>query len=134
MPTKTVRTLSIVLLLSICGVVALTAQTPAPASPPGKPLRHLEYSFNVAVQALQTSKVAGTNGAQTANIAGNLVSPEAGSGSMFVDVLSVAPDGALVVRISELVQNETRPAASVYLQRLREHFGFLPIDGDSKPD
>jgi hypothetical protein len=26
---------------------------------------------------------------------------------MFVDVLSVAPDGALVVRISELVQNET---------------------------
>ena len=109
MPTKTVRTLSIVLLLSICGVVALTAQTPAPASPPGKPLRHLEYSFNVAVQALQTSKVAGTNGAQTANIAGNLVSPEAGSGSMFVDVLSVAPDGALVVRISELVQNEARP-------------------------
>lgn len=109
MSTNTVRTLVIVLSLSICGVVALTAQTPAPASPPGKPLRHLEYSFNVAVQGLQTSKVTGTNGVQTVNVAGNLVAPEAGNGSMFVDVLSVAPDGALVVRISELVQNETRP-------------------------
>ncbi len=89
--------------------MALTAQTPAPASPPGKPLRHLEYSFNVAVQGLQTSKVTGSNGVQTLNVAGNLVAPEAGSGTMLVDVLSVAPDGALVVRISELVQNETHP-------------------------
>lgn len=89
--------------------MALTAQTPAPASPPGKPVRHLEYSFNVAVQGLQTSKVTTSNGAQTVNVAGNLVAPEAGSGSMFVDVLSVAPDGALVVRISELARNETRP-------------------------
>jgi hypothetical protein len=107
--TKTVRSFGIVLSLSICGVVALTAQTPAPASPPGKPLRHLEYSFNVAVQGLQTSKVTGSNGVQTLNVAGNLVAPEAGSGTMLVDVLSVAPDGALVVRISELVQNETHP-------------------------
>jgi hypothetical protein len=104
-----VRTLAIVLSLSICGIVALTAQTPAPASPPGKPLRHLEYSFNVAVQGLQTSKVTGTNGVQTVNVAGNLVPPEAGNGSIFIDVLSVAPDGALVVRISELLQSETRP-------------------------
>ena len=31
---------------------------------------------------------------------------------MFVDILSVAPDGALVVRISELVQYEPRPRAA----------------------
>ncbi|MFY9739112.1 MAG: hypothetical protein WAK11_08655, partial [Candidatus Cybelea sp.] len=70
---------------------------------------HLEYSFNVAVQDQQTSKVAGLNSPQPANVAGNLVAPETGSGTMFVDVLSVASDGALVVRISELAQNETRP-------------------------
>lgn len=109
MLTKTVRTLVFVLALSICGVVALTAQTPAPASLPGKPLRHLEYSFSVAVQGLQTSKVTGNNGVQTVNVAGNLIAPEAGSGTMSVEVLSVAPDGALVVRISEFVKNEARP-------------------------
>ncbi len=109
MSSETVRTLVSALSLSICGVVALTAQTPAPASPAGKPLRHLEYSFNVAVQDQQTSKVAGLNSPQPANVAGNLVAPETGSGTMFVDVLSVASDGALVVRISELAQNETRP-------------------------
>jgi hypothetical protein len=100
------RTLGIALSLSICGVLALTGQRPAPASPPGKPLRHLEFSFNVAVQGLQTSRVTGP---QPVNVAGNLIAPEAGSGTLFVDVLSVAPDGALVVRISELVQNETLP-------------------------
>jgi hypothetical protein len=107
--TKTVRTLVIALSLSICGVVALTAQTPAPASPPGKPMRHLEYSFNVVVQGLQSNEVKGPNGVQTVDSAGNVVAPEGGSGTMFVDVLSVAPDGALVVRIAELVQNEPRP-------------------------
>ena len=106
------RTLGIVLLLSVCGVAGLTAQTPAPASPSGKPLRHLEYSFNVALEGLQSYKVTDVKGVQTVNNAGNVVPPEGGSGTMFVDMLSVAPDGALVVRISELVQGEPRPRAA----------------------
>jgi hypothetical protein len=107
-----VRTLVIVLLLSVCGVAGLTAQTPAPVSSSGKPMRHLEYSFNVAVEGLQNYTVKGASGVQTVNNAGNVVPPEGGSGTMFVDILSVAPDGALVVRISELVQAEPRPRAA----------------------
>jgi len=99
-------------LLSVCGVAGLTAQTPAPVSSSVKPLRHLEYSFNVAVEGLQSYKVTDTKGVQTVNNAGNAVPPEGGNGTMFVDILSVAPDGALVVRISELVQSEPRPRAA----------------------
>jgi hypothetical protein len=97
-------------LLSVCAVVGLTAQTPAPARPSGKPLRHLEYSFNVAVEGLQNSKVSGANGVQTVNNAGNAVATQSSTGTMLVDILSVAPDGALVVRISELVAGASRPA------------------------
>jgi hypothetical protein len=103
-----VRTLGIVLLLAVCGVAGLTAQTPAPAVSPGKPMRHLEYSFNISVEGLQNSKVRGAGGTQTVNNAGNAVATEGGSGTMSVDILSVAPDGALVVRISELVEGEQR--------------------------
>ncbi|HLY00876.1 MAG TPA: hypothetical protein VKR56_00105 [Candidatus Cybelea sp.] len=106
------RTLGIVLLLSVCGVVGLTAQTPAPVSSSGKPLRHLEYSFNVSVEGLQNYTIKGANGVQTVDKAGNVVAPEGGSGTLFADILSVAPDGALVVRISELVQGEPRPRAA----------------------
>jgi hypothetical protein len=107
-----VRTLGTVLLLAVCGVAGLTAQTPAPVPPSGKPMRHLEYSFNVAVEALQESKVSTAAGAQTGSNAGNAAAPKAGGGTMFADILSVAPDGSLVVRISELSQGEpqTQPA------------------------
>jgi hypothetical protein len=104
-----VRILGIVLLLAVCGVAGLTAQTPAPAVSPGKPMRHLEYSFNISVEGLQNSKVRGAGGTQTVNNAGNAVATEGGNGTMFVDILSVAPDGALIVRISELVEGEQRP-------------------------
>lgn len=108
--TKIVRVFGVVLAFSICGLVGLTAQAPAPASPPSKPLRHLEYSFTVSVQGLQSAKVSAANGARPLNGPGSAVGPEGGSGTMLVDVLSVAPDGSLVVRISELLQNERRPA------------------------
>ncbi len=100
-------------MLSVCGVAGLTAQTPAPVSPSGKPLRHLEYSFTVAVEGLQSYKVVGAAGVQTVNNQGGKVAaPEGGGGTMYVDILSVAPDGSLVVRVSELVQGEPRPRAA----------------------
>lgn len=99
-------------MLSVCGVAGLTAQTPVPAPPSGKPMRHLEYSFTVAVEGLQSYKVIGANGVQTVNNQGKATAPEGGGGTMFVDILSVAPDGSLVVRISELVQGEPRPRAA----------------------
>jgi hypothetical protein len=100
---------AIVLSLSICGLVGLTAQTPAPTPSPGKPMRHLEYTFSVSVQGLQSYEFNAINGGvQTMNGAGNVSTAEGGNGTMFVDVLSVAPDGALNVRIAELLENEPR--------------------------
>ena len=104
--------------LLLCGLAALSAQTPAPLpalSPgptptPGKPLRQLEYTFSVGVQGLQNYAVEpGGSGVQTVDKGGHVATPEGGSGTMYVNVLSVAPDGALVVRIAELVQGDPRP-------------------------
>ncbi len=94
--------------------VVLIAQTPAaiasPAAAPGKPLRHLEYKFSVSTQGLESYEYNANNGGVgTTNEAGEAASPIGGNGTMFVDILSVAPDGALVVRISELVEHEPRP-------------------------
>ena len=100
---------SIGLLLAL-GVVVLSAQTPRPAgSPePSKPLRHLEYSFSVHREGLSGAEFNGSNDEPllpgTIGEAGT-----GGSGTMSVDVLSIAPDGALVVRISEWVKLEPRP-------------------------
>ncbi len=72
--------------------LALTAQAPAPSASPesGDPLRHLEYAFKVHQEGDATTGTGGT-------------------GTMSVDILSVAADGALVVRISEWVKLELRP-------------------------
>lgn len=104
--------------LLLCGLTALSAQSPAPLpalSPgptptPGKPLRSLEYTFSVGVQGLQNYAVEpGGSGVQTVDKGGHVATPEGGSGTMYVDVLSVAPDGALVVRIAERVEGDARP-------------------------
>ncbi|MGB8910026.1 MAG: hypothetical protein WCC84_14870, partial [Candidatus Cybelea sp.] len=89
----------------------LTAQTPAPSSSPAGPLRHLEYSFSVAVQGLQGLRFDAAHGTGLATVDrfGNAADPEGGSGTMLVDVMSIAKDGALVVRIAELVRGDPRP-------------------------
>lgn len=115
--TFVVRNAPLALALSLLGLAALTAQTPAPVASPapasGKPMRHLEYSFSVSTQGLESYEFNGINGGvETTNGAGNVASSIGGNGTMFVDILSVAADGALVVRISELVQNEPRPRAA----------------------
>lgn len=97
-------------LISVGGFTTLTAQTPAPLSTSSKPLRHLEYSFSVTVQGLQghTFDARGT-GLQTVDRLGDVADPEGGSGTMLVDVMSIAQDGALVVRIAEQVRDDLRP-------------------------
>ena len=99
-----------VVLIAVCGLATLTGQTPAASTSPSKPLRHLEYSFSVAVQCLQSYRfdvVHGT-GLATVDLFGNAADPEGGSGTMLVDVMSIADDGALVVRIAELVHGDPR--------------------------
>lgn len=96
--------------VALCGLATLTAQTPAPSPSPVEPLRHLEYSFSVAVEGLQGYRFAAQGaGLQTVDRFGNVADPEGGSGTMLVDVMSIAQDGALVVRIAELVRGDPRP-------------------------
>ncbi len=102
----------VALTLAFCGVALLTAQTPspAPAAATGKPLRHLEFAFSVSTQGMSSYEYNGINGGvETASGAGNLSAANGGDGTMFVDVLSVAPDGALIVKIWEQVKNQPRP-------------------------
>lgn len=92
-------------LLGLCG---LTAQTPAPSAP--KPLRHLEYTFNLHED--DTSEYhfnSASDSLYMSNGVGSVATSDGGSGTMDVDVLSLAPDGALVVQISEWVHLEPRP-------------------------
>lgn len=73
-------------------------------------MRHLEYGFSVAVQGLQSYKLSVVNGGVvTTDKAGDVADPEGGTGKMLVDVVSIAPDGGLVVRIAEQVRGDPRP-------------------------
>lgn len=102
----------IALTLAFCGIAVLTAQTPPPATPPtpDKPIRHLEYSFSVSENGMTSYEFNGINGGvETASGAGSGSSSNGGDGTMSVDVMGLGPDGSLIVRISELVRNETRP-------------------------
>jgi hypothetical protein len=76
-------------------------------------MRHLEYFFSVSEDGMTSYEFNGINGGiETASGAGSGESSTGGDGTMYVDVMSVAPDGALVVKISELVRNEPRPRAA----------------------
>src|SRR5580698_40942 len=90
------------LTLALCGIAALTAQPPAqPVAPagaaaPAKPIRSLEYAFSVSENGMTSYEFNGINGGvETASGAGNASSNSGGDGTMFVDVMSVAPDGSL---------------------------------------
>jgi hypothetical protein len=88
------------------GSLPANGQTEAVA----KPLRHLEYSFSVDREGVHEYHYNGIgNGIKTSSGVGGISTSEGGRGTIYVDVLSLAPDGALVVKIWELVQNEPRP-------------------------
>jgi hypothetical protein len=96
---------SVALSLLWLGFFCLTAQTPAPSGPPAaKPLRHLEYAFSVDVEG---------GGASQFQFGDRIpVESNGGDGTMYVDVLSTTPDGALLVRISEYIRGDARPRAA----------------------
>jgi hypothetical protein len=110
------RSTQIAACLSILAFACLTGQTPPPAAAPapvasaapaGKPLRHLEYNFTVDHQGMREYHFNGIgSGVKTSNGVGGIASSDGGHGTMNVDVLSLASDGALVVRISEAVYLE----------------------------
>jgi hypothetical protein len=104
-----------VIALAFCVVAfgGLTAQTPAPAPSASKPLRHLEYKFTDDFEGVSEYHFNGIgNGIQTSSGVGDVSSSIGGRGTMSVDILSVTPDGALVVKISESVENEPHPRGS----------------------
>jgi len=99
-----------VVLLGLFAFAALSAQTPAPSQPAAKPLRHLEYTFSVHEEGVNEYHYNGIgNGIETGAGVGGGAANIGGAGTMFVDVLSVAKDGALTVRISEQIEHEPRP-------------------------
>jgi len=91
-------------------LVATAQAQNSPAPSDAKSLRHLEYSFAVDSEGVSEFHYNGIgNGTETgAGVGGGAVS-DGGSGTMYVDVLSVTADGALSIRISEFVVNEARP-------------------------
>lgn len=94
MTIRTARACAVCIAVSL----ALTAQSPSPsASPtPSVALRKLEYTFSADYEA----KDAGANGKGVA--AGR-------KGTIEADVLSVAKDGSLLIRVSEWDRNEAKP-------------------------
>lgn len=95
------------LTFGFCALVSLSAQAPSPdaSTAPAKPLRHLEFAFSVSEQGVvgydfnaisgDTEKASGAGNASTGN-----------GGTMYADILSLAPDGSLVIKISEQMKNE----------------------------
>lgn len=96
-----------------------TAQTPSPGPPAsataptasagGKPLRHLEYAFSVHEEGLSEYQFSPISDNGDATGVGGSILSDGGSGTMSIDVLGIAPDGALSVRISESVDGELHP-------------------------
>jgi hypothetical protein len=102
------QTLATLLTCAVCFAV-LTAQTPepAPSATPGKPIRHLVYAFSADYQGLTGHQYNGLHSG-TSGVA--IGAPTAGRrGTISVDVMSVAPDGALVIAVSEWLRYQPRP-------------------------
>jgi hypothetical protein len=96
--------------LLVVGFAILSGQTPAPSAPAAKPLRHLEYTFSAHEEGMSGFSYNGINGGvETGSGVGTDQVADGAEGTMSVDVISIAPDGALNVQISEKVQQEARP-------------------------
>ena len=85
-------------LVALCAL-GLQAQTPAPSAKPSAPLRHLRYSFSASVK-----NVNGRWRSEFRNSDPWL--PTGGNGTVDVDVVSLAPDGALIVRVSQHLREQ----------------------------
>jgi hypothetical protein len=99
-------------------IAGLTAQTPAPpdtgsAAPvtlPTKPLRSLQYNFSVDYQQNGEGHTGdiGTGGSGVRSALNGI----GRTGVLSADVMGMAKDGALVIRVSEWLQEQPRPSQS----------------------
>jgi hypothetical protein len=96
----------------VAALLTLTAQSPAPSAPAtlSVPLRKLVYTFSADYEGLTESHSSAISpfGAKNGGVNANSVSAGR-QGTIEADVLSIAEDGSLVVRISEWDRNEPRP-------------------------
>ncbi|HEY1655275.1 MAG TPA: hypothetical protein VGF86_09195 [Candidatus Tumulicola sp.] len=93
---------------------ALSAQSPAPQAPSAsaKPLRHLEYAFQADYTTNGEGHGSGMDAGGEGGVSSGVHSMLGGGGrrgTMAVDVLGLAPDGALVVVVNEMLQEAPRP-------------------------
>jgi hypothetical protein len=95
------------------------------AAPATKTLRHLEYSFTVSEQDMSGYQYSGISTSTSG--AGSVTSSDGGHGTKDIDVLSIAPDGALVVKISESVYLEPH-ARQLYEHGLGSDSGHASFD------
>lgn len=92
-------------------LAAVVAQAAAPAAPVlDHPLRHLEYTYTVDYQRLGngTTDAIGTGGSGMVALSGS----GGRQGRLFADVMAVAKDGGLVVRVQEWQEAAPRPEQS----------------------
>jgi len=101
--------------LSCAAIAALSGQSPAPSGDP-KPLRHLEYAFTADYQITGEGHNAGfSSGGLGSNGSGvNSLARTGGRvGTVDVDVIGFADDGALAFRIAEWIRAEPRPRTTL---------------------
>ncbi|HEY2474568.1 MAG TPA: hypothetical protein VGI19_07165 [Candidatus Cybelea sp.] len=102
-------------MLAVWAWLALTGQTPATSGPPAaaaKPIRHLEYSFQVEYQTNGEGHSSGMDAGGASGVGSGVSSALGGGGrkgTMDVNVVGVASDGALIITIDEMLQSEPRP-------------------------
>ena len=94
----------------LLALVTLTAQTPSPqpaASSVGAPIRHLEYAYTIDSNGFNERQYNAARGLKS----GVAVSPRQGGqqGTMYVDVTSIAPQGALVIAVHKWPKWQPRP-------------------------
>ena len=91
--------------LVVLVALGLEAQTPAPPAKPPAPLRHLQYSFSATM-----GSVNGRWRSEFRNSDPWL--PTGGDGTVDVDVVSLAPDGALIVRVTQHLRDQLHDEGS----------------------
>lgn len=99
--------------LCCAGVLAFSAQTPAPVSSvPAKPVRRLVYAFSADYVTNGEAHDSGMSPGGTESSGSGVESLLGGGGrhgTMNVDVVGFSPDGALIVAINESLENAPRP-------------------------
>lgn len=89
--------------ISLAAAVALTAS--AALAGGAKPIRHLTYTFNIALSTTATVHDSGIGGDGPASGSSDYRAGTTDQGTISVDVLQVQPDTGLVVQVAEQARN-----------------------------